>query len=273
MTADQYPLGGKISDTAAPDWQMLTSSDPSKKFSGLKELVRDSKSSWGEIAPKRKTHNDFFLFIAIAVIVLSAGALISNYQQQLIAQLDVVEKELYEVKQSLASSAGNAAPLSLQGADSEINVAALVTEVQVLSESSQANSKSVNSALLGLADRVKALETGQTLPVKGASRKAASTTPQKTVSSTPKPVVGAIPTPGTWFVNIGTFSNRTSAEKQLAAVQAIVKKAQLQNVTVDKRVLYRVRASGYSSQPDAERHAQRLQSALKLDGTWVGQKK
>ncbi|RLA45162.1 MAG: hypothetical protein DRR06_07945 [Gammaproteobacteria bacterium] len=272
MKADRYPLEGKIGNTATPDWQMLTSSDPSKKFSGLKELVRESKSSWADIAPKRKTHNDFFLFIAIAVIVLAVGALISNYQQQLIAQLDAVEKELYEVKRSLARGAGNAAPVSLQGSDNEVNVAALVTEVQVLSESSRANSESINSALLSLADRVKALETGQP-GAKGASGKTASTTPQKTVSSMPKPVVGAIQTPGTWFVNIGTFSNRTAAEKQLAAVQAIVKKAQLQNVTVDKRVLYRVRASGFSSQPAAELQAQHLQSALKLDGTWVGQQK
>ncbi len=101
-----------------------------------------------------------------------------------------------------------------------------------------------------------------------------------TNSSTPKNMSTAAPVatrppkvppqkPGLWFINIGTFSDRASAEKLLAKVQVVLKNSVLQTVNVDNRSLHRIRAIGYQSNADAKNDAQRLKSELGLGNTWI----
>ena len=74
-----------------------------------------------------------------------------------------------------------------------------------------------------------------------------------------------------WFVNLGTFSERSSAESLKQRAAAIYAKVELVTVQANQLSLYRVRASGFPSQQAAELKAQQLQAALELGGVWVAE--
>lgn len=76
-----------------------------------------------------------------------------------------------------------------------------------------------------------------------------------------------------WFINIGAFSNSTSAAKLLSQVQGVVANAAIQDIQVKNQTLHRVRAFGYASRDEAKRDAQRLQSKLGLSTTWINKEK
>lgn len=96
----------------------------------------------------------------------------------------------------------------------------------------------------------------------------------KTYLSEPRQNLAAVPVVGAqqhgnWFINVGTFSDRGSAEKLLTKVQDIAERAEIQIVTADNRSLYRIRASGYRSRRAAELQAESLQAATGLSGLWI----
>lgn len=76
-----------------------------------------------------------------------------------------------------------------------------------------------------------------------------------------------------WFINIGAFSDPTSAAKLLKKVQGVVENAQIQDIQVKNQTLYRIRAFDYISQDEAKRDAERLHSTLGLSGTWISKEK
>ncbi|MBV1932282.1 MAG: SPOR domain-containing protein [Porticoccaceae bacterium] len=76
-----------------------------------------------------------------------------------------------------------------------------------------------------------------------------------------------------WLINIGAFSDPTSAAKLLKKVQGVVANAQIQDIQVKNQTLYRIRAFGYISQDEAKRDAERLHSRLGLSGTWISKEK
>jgi cell division septation protein DedD len=77
--------------------------------------------------------------------------------------------------------------------------------------------------------------------------------------------------PNLWFVNLGTFSERSSAEILNNRAKAIYAEVELITIKANKRSLFRVRASGFPSQHLAELKAQELQAALELGGVWVAE--
>lgn len=97
-------------------------------------------------------------------------------------------------------------------------------------------------------------------PVNGAP---ANTAPVNTVSLAGRP----------WIINIGAFSNSTSAAKLLSEARGVVANAEIQDIRVKNQTLYRVRAFGYVSRDEAKRDAERLQSKLGLSVTWINEEK
>lgn len=96
---------------------------------------------------------------------------------------------------------------------------------------------------------------------------AASTAPAAT--SAPKSAPGSS---DDWFINLGTYSDLTAAERLLAKIQPSVDSAQIETVTIDGRPLYRIRSSGYASRKAAETKAEQMQAMLGLSGLWIDKK-
>ena len=79
----------------------------------------------------------------------------------------------------------------------------------------------------------------------------------------------SVAAPHPWFVNLGTFSERTSAENLHKRARTVETDAEIITITANQRPLYRVRISGFDSQQTAELKAQELQTILSLSGIWI----
>ncbi|WIO73568.1 SPOR domain-containing protein [Porticoccaceae bacterium LTM1] len=72
-----------------------------------------------------------------------------------------------------------------------------------------------------------------------------------------------------WFINIAVLSDLANANNLRDKVRNLGADAKVDAIQSKGRTLHRVRAYGYASQSAAERDAQRLQTALNLEGLWV----
>ncbi|MBV1932703.1 MAG: SPOR domain-containing protein [Porticoccaceae bacterium] len=105
-----------------------------------------------------------------------------------------------------------------------------------------------------------------TIQSEGASPKVIEDANQTSVNQAK---TNSIAAPNPWFVNLGTFSERTSAEKLHERATAIETGAEIITILANQRPLYRVRVSGFASQHTAELKAQELQTILSLSGIWI----
>lgn len=76
---------------------------------------------------------------------------------------------------------------------------------------------------------------------------------------------------GRWFVNFGTYSEKSGAEALLKTVVAALPRTQLYAVDIKNTAMWRVQAQGYSSKEDAKAVAAEIQSNLGITGVWVGE--
>ncbi len=76
---------------------------------------------------------------------------------------------------------------------------------------------------------------------------------------------------GTWFVNVASYSKQAIASEWQTKVQAEASQVITQEVEVNGRPLYRVRAIGYSSKSDAQAVAKQLERTFNIGPLWVGE--
>lgn len=95
----------------------------------------------------------------------------------------------------------------------------------------------------------------------------ANTSPS--VASSPQAQPQASST-GSWFINLQTYATRADAEAMLALLSSSSEAFDVQPAQVNGRTLYRVRASGYASQSEAEEVAADLVDAFALPKPWIG---
>lgn len=93
-------------------------------------------------------------------------------------------------------------------------------------------------------------------------------------AATPIPPVAApvtAPTPGgkDWALNVASYADAASAERQAAQLRGAGYPVAVQPATVNGKNWYRVQVPGYASQQAAKAAAQELQSKLGLKGVWV----
>ena len=73
-----------------------------------------------------------------------------------------------------------------------------------------------------------------------------------------------------WFINIQTYATHADADAMVARLSSSSESFVVQPAQVNGRTLYRVRASGYASQSEAEEVAAELVEAFALPKPWIG---
>lgn len=85
-----------------------------------------------------------------------------------------------------------------------------------------------------------------------------------------EPLVIPAPAGGEWFVNVASYSRRDIAEEWADKLEAEVGSIQLQEVMVDGKPLFRVRAIGYANRAAAQAAANALETRYGIGPLWVG---
>lgn len=90
-----------------------------------------------------------------------------------------------------------------------------------------------------------------------------------TKPATPKETKATVSSSDGWFINIAVLSDKANANNLRDKVRNLGADAKVEAIQSKGRTLHRIRAYGYASQSAAEKDAQRLQTALNLEGLWV----
>lgn len=98
--------------------------------------------------------------------------------------------------------------------------------------------------------------------------------PIPAIAAAPAAAAPSIPTAsadrrGAWALNVASYADTASAEKQAEQLRVAGYSGAVQSATVNGKVWYRVQVIGYPSQQAARTAAQELQSKLGLKGIWV----
>lgn len=75
--------------------------------------------------------------------------------------------------------------------------------------------------------------------------------------------------PANWYVNVAVLSDHQAAQRLKDKIKSLGAEATVQPLQSANKKLYRIRVYGFVDQATAEREAQRLQTALSLNGLWV----
>jgi cell division septation protein DedD len=97
--------------------------------------------------------------------------------------------------------------------------------------------------------------------------KASNASAPPSVASSPQPQSSSS---SGWFINIQTYATRADADAMVARLSSSSESFGVQPAQVNGRTLYRVRASGYADQSEAEEVAAELVEAFALPKPWIG---
>tara|TARA_R110001599_G_scaffold353459_1_gene592622 strand:- start:334910 stop:336019 length:1110 start_codon:yes stop_codon:yes gene_type:complete len=185
----------------------------------------------------------------VALLLLAAGG------YGVIQQRSATQEEIRQLQASLATAA---------------NPADVVASREALREMEQRNEKlaaTVDRLSLEnrrLADTVTGLEKQLTTAEAAAAKPAPA----------PRPVAKAKPasatTGGSWFVNFGSYGQRSAAESWAKKLKPSAGEAVVAAGTRDGKTFYRVRIIGLADRTAARKVAGQLESAYKLPPLWVG---
>lgn len=281
----------------APNAQVLnphTSTTPSAKpqsFAELSRLAQESKSSWQADMPGRKADRDFLLLIIITILLLLAIMLIGGYREPIAAKLNFFKEEFTEVKNTVFPDTDEAKPTGKTSAELLSRISRLEDTVSDLSSrirsleavkkieatgTSGINSPASPSSLreepsAPLKQKASAAPVKQPVAPKEEKSFSNATAPNSQQAPVTEPEAAPLPASlgANWFINIGAYSKRNSAEQLLLNIQTVIANAAIQEIVVQEKTLYRIRATGYASRFDAELDAKRLESSLGLEGAWI----
>ncbi len=95
--------------------------------------------------------------------------------------------------------------------------------------------------------------------------------PQAT-TGTPAPATENTESAGDWLVNLSSFADSESAEKEAARLQKLQIKAETHKVIVHGKAWYRVVVTGFPTAAAAKDYSRDLEEKYKLERSWVGRK-
>ena len=72
-----------------------------------------------------------------------------------------------------------------------------------------------------------------------------------------------------WHVNVGTFSNNEAATQLKKQIDAIGYQAEINHVSLDDKIVYRVQLPGYKDRETAENTAREIMDKTNLNGLWA----
>lgn len=72
-----------------------------------------------------------------------------------------------------------------------------------------------------------------------------------------------------WHVNLGTFSTNEAATQLRKQIDAIGYQAEINHVSLDEKIVYRVQLPGYKDRETAEKTAREIMDKTKLNGLWA----
>ncbi len=126
------------------------------------------------------------------------------------------------------------------------------------------NSKNLNKEIQALAQQLQASNT------KAASKSIPSETDlskaipnKKSATTAPKKATNH------WYVNIGTFSSKKSAQKLQKQLSALGHSAQINTTSLENKPAYRVQLPGFKDREAAELAARQVMDKTNLNGLWA----
>ena len=146
-------------------------------------------------------------------------------------------------------------------------------QIQALREELDATRKLHSEEIAELEDRNQPLEAKlssveRALKIARAdAAKTSNASAPSTVTSSPRQ---SPPAASGWFINVQTYATRTDADAMVARLSSSSEEFMVQAAKVNGRTLYRVRASGYATQSDAEDAAMELVDTFGLPEPWIG---
>ena len=146
-------------------------------------------------------------------------------------------------------------------------------EIQALQDELDSTRKLHSEEIAELEDRNQTLEA-KLSSVERALKIARADAAEASNASAPPSVASSPQLPSSsssgWFINIQTYATRADADAMVARLSSSSEAFVVQPAQVNGRTLYRVRASGYASQSEAEAVAAELIEAFALPKPWIG---
>ena len=146
-------------------------------------------------------------------------------------------------------------------------------QIQALREELDATRKLHSEEMAELEDRNQTLEaklSSVERALKIARADAAKTGNASAPSSAAASPRQSPPAASGWFINVQTYATRADADAMVARLSSSSEEFMVQAAQVNGRTLYRVRASGYATQSDAEDAATELVDTFGLPEPWIG---
>lgn len=237
---------------------------------------------------ERKVPTWAFAALAVALLLIIGGGWgFFSERGKLEAQIDALEKELQAVKRlkegDLSTEeeevliADNQS-LRLQMATQREQYAAMASELdqlqamidqaQGISGIESAGAEPDPAEATPSADTRTVAQQEAATPAAPRETLAAAQTTQPAANSAPATQVTA--TGGDWFVNVASYSRRDIAQEWADKLAADIDDVVLQEVTVNGKPLFRVRAVGYPDKAAAQTVANRLEQQYGIGPLWVG---
>ncbi len=173
------------------------------------------------------------------------------------AQVDASQTALKEARQQVAELQQAVDALTLEKRRLDDTVAGLEHQLEAI-QTVPSTTPATETTATGTAT---AFEAGAALAP------AVTTTPTQKAGSNVPPIDGA---GGTWFVNLGSYSQRAMAESWVRKLHPQVGQAVVTSATNAGKNIYRVRVVGLTDRDTATRVARQLQLEFHLDKPWVG---
>ena len=146
-------------------------------------------------------------------------------------------------------------------------------QIQALQDELDSTRKLHSEEIAELEDRNQTLEA-KLSSVERALKIARADAAEASNASAPPSVASSPQLPSSsssgWFINIQTYATRADADAMVARLSSSSESFGVQPAQVNGRTLYRVRASGYASQSEAEEVAAELVEAFALPKPWIG---
>tara|TARA_R110001592_G_scaffold363043_1_gene679619 strand:- start:107054 stop:108154 length:1101 start_codon:yes stop_codon:yes gene_type:complete len=190
----------------------------------------------------------------VALVLLAAGG------YGVIQQRSATQEEIRQLQASLATAANPAEVAASREA---------LREMELRNEKLTATVDRLSLENRRLADTVTGLEK-QLATAEAAAAKPVVAKP----APAPRPVAKAKPASaaagGSWFVNFGSYGQRSAAESWAKKLKPSAGEAVVAAGTRDGKTFYRVRIIGLADRSAARKVAGQLESAYKLPPLWVG---
>lgn len=205
----------------------------------------------------------------IAVLLVAFGT------YGVVKERSTLQKENHELRTKLATAISVEQFQSINDALTEVEQRN--TDLRQSLKSLTSENQGLNAQLTLLKTKLASFEEENTL-----ATNEKKTTPQPVAASkaTPKPITKpksklkptvVAQTTGKWFVNFGSYGNRSTATTWAKRLTTNQRTAAVTDVKTGSRTLYRVRIINLESRAQANSVARELEKTHKLEPLWVGQ--